>query len=128
MRSQRVATAEGSTLGRTIRWLRKRRGLSQKEVAARAAVSQGYLSQLENEEVKNPSVHVLARIARALDVSPAELLQAAGMSLREDVPAAEGPYAVNVELLRLLSQLPPERQRRVLSLLLALDDVWQERG
>ena len=41
-------------------------------------MSQGYLSQLENGEVKNPSAAVLLRVAQAMRIDPDELFEAAG--------------------------------------------------
>ena len=65
-------------LGDRIRKLRDQRELTQGQLAQSSAVSQGYLSQLENGEVKNPSAAVLLRVAQAVDVDPDELFEAAG--------------------------------------------------
>gem|GEM_PF-1690733 len=56
-------------LGRRIRNLRSMRGLGLNELARAADVSPGYLSQIESGRRGNPSVEVLARLARALDVT-----------------------------------------------------------
>ena len=42
------------TLGKKIRALRDELGMSQAQLAAQAELSQGYLSQLENDEVAAP--------------------------------------------------------------------------
>ena len=55
-------------LGNRIRELREEFGLTQGQLAGNASVSQGYLSQLENGEVKNPSAAVLLRVAQAMHV------------------------------------------------------------
>lgn len=47
--------------------------MTQKELAQKSEVSQCYLSQIESG-VKQPSFKVLGRIAKALGVSVAELL------------------------------------------------------
>ena len=65
-------------LGRRLRELREQMGLSQAQLAGHAEVSQGYLCQLEREEVKNPSAAILLRLAKALYVDPHELMDAAG--------------------------------------------------
>ncbi|HET8944489.1 MAG TPA: helix-turn-helix transcriptional regulator, partial [Dehalococcoidia bacterium] len=65
-------------LGDKIRQLREECGLTQGQLAARSSVSQGYLSQLENGEVKNPSAAVLLRVAQAVRVNSDELFEAAG--------------------------------------------------
>jgi transcriptional regulator with XRE-family HTH domain len=59
-------------LGRRIRHLRKARGRSLKEVALRAGLSEGFVSQIERG-ISSASVRALARIADALDSGIAEL-------------------------------------------------------
>jgi transcriptional regulator with XRE-family HTH domain len=56
-----------TTLGRRIRQLRRRRGLSQAALAAAAGLSRIYVAKLEAGE-RAPSLRALARIARALGV------------------------------------------------------------
>ena len=65
-------------LGDRIRNLRDQCELTQGQLALSSSVSQGYLSQLENGEVKNPSAAVLLRVAQAVKVDPDELFEAAG--------------------------------------------------
>jgi DNA-binding XRE family transcriptional regulator len=70
---QRQAAAEGATtLGQTIRAAREARGLTQAELAARAHVAQAYLSYLEQDQ-REPSLSIAARIARELDIPLQEL-------------------------------------------------------
>src|SRR4030067_1872922 len=76
-------------LGGRLRELRKQMALSQAQLAGHAEVSQGYLCQLEREEVKNPSAAILLRLAKALYVDPHELMDAAG-----DTPV-RGPGGTN---------------------------------
>lgn len=52
---------------RLLRAIRKWRGLTQDELAAKAEVNQGYLSELETG-AKSGSEETLRRLARALDV------------------------------------------------------------
>jgi transcriptional regulator with XRE-family HTH domain len=49
--------------------------MSQLELAKRAKVAQGYISDLEAGTKKNPGIVVLKRLAKALRVPLAELLQ-----------------------------------------------------
>lgn len=54
-------------------YMRRREGLTQTELAERAGVAQTVLSQYERG-VRNPSAYVLARLAKALDVTMDELM------------------------------------------------------
>ena len=60
-------------VGRQIKALRKRRGLSQEDLADRAAISAKYLSRVEVGR-QSPTLDVLLRLANGLDVEPYELL------------------------------------------------------
>ena len=58
--------------------IKKRRtelGLSQRALAKRVGVSDAYITQLETRERINPSLDVLRRLAKALKVSVAELVE-----------------------------------------------------
>lgn len=59
-------------LGSRIRALRQTRRLTLRELAARAGVTESFLSQVERE-VASPSIASVQRIARALDLSIAQL-------------------------------------------------------
>lgn len=63
-------------LGRNVRRERKRLGKSQEELALDVGMKRSYLSDLERG-TRNPSVKAIARLASALDVEPATLLQPA---------------------------------------------------
>ncbi|HEV8697178.1 MAG TPA: helix-turn-helix transcriptional regulator, partial [Candidatus Limnocylindrales bacterium] len=59
-------------LGATIRSLRQARHLTLRDVAQRAGVTESFLSQVERD-VASPSIATVHRIARALDLSIAQL-------------------------------------------------------
>jgi transcriptional regulator with XRE-family HTH domain len=59
---------------RNLRMLRQAKGLSQEELAHRADIDRTYISSLERN-VYGPSIEVLGRLAKALDVDPADLLK-----------------------------------------------------
>jgi transcriptional regulator with XRE-family HTH domain len=61
-------------LGAVLKQIREAKGLSQLDLAKRAKVSQGYLSDLEARQKKNPGIETLRKIARALGVPVTELL------------------------------------------------------
>jgi len=112
-------------LGDKIRQLREEIGLTQGQLAGGASVSQGYLSQLENGDVKNPSAAVLLRVAQAMSVDPDELFEAAGYPTVRTLKQIYQGYQSNVDpdLLRYLGRLPRDRQRRLLLLLQGMETV-----
>jgi transcriptional regulator with XRE-family HTH domain len=61
-------------LGRNVRTARQARGMSQEQLAFEAEMKRSYVSDLERG-TRNPSVRALGRLAKALDMEPAELLR-----------------------------------------------------
>ena len=61
-----------------IRELRKRRGMTQTELARRAGVKQGVISYIESGKTKHPRIDTLIAIAAVLGVSVEELTKKAG--------------------------------------------------
>lgn len=61
-------------VGLNVQRLRRDKGFSQEELAARAEMHQTYLSGVERG-VRNASILVLARIAKALGVDVEELVK-----------------------------------------------------
>ena len=90
-------------VGKRVRELRNRRGMTRKMVAHEAEVSERHLAQLESGE-GNISIVLLRRIAAALNVSLAELFQ----------PNSEEP-AEKLAIQRFLQKLPANRLEDVLS-------------
>ena len=68
-------------LGTRIRSLRQARRLTLRDVAERAGVTESFLSQVERD-VTSPSIATVQRIARALDLSIAQLFSEDGDSGR----------------------------------------------
>ena len=62
-------------LGENVRRERVRLGLTQDALALEAVMTRSYLSDLERG-TRNPSVHALGLLARALQVEAADLLRA----------------------------------------------------
>jgi len=60
-------------VGRNVRRLRKRRGWTQRVLAARIGTGQVYVAQCEGA-VKEMSLEMLGRFAKALRVKPGKLL------------------------------------------------------
>ena len=61
-------------LGRNVRDARKRRGLSQEQLALDADMKRSYVSDLERG-TRNPSIKAIERLATALEVEPWSLLK-----------------------------------------------------
>ncbi|NWQ39173.1 helix-turn-helix transcriptional regulator [Bacillus sp. EB106-08-02-XG196] len=55
-------------IGKTIYEFRKQKGLTLSELAKRANLSKSYLSNIERNINRNPSIEVVKRIAAVLDV------------------------------------------------------------
>lgn len=115
-------------LGKRIRELREEIGFTQGQVAGEAAVSQGYLSQLENGDVRNPSAAVILRLAQAIHVDPDDLFEAAGYPTVRTLKRVYEGYEANVDpdLLRFLTRLPRNRQRRLLLLLEGMENLVED--
>lgn len=110
-------------LGNKIRELRDEMGMSQAQLAAEGGLSQGYLSQLENDEVQNPSASVIFRLAKALHVDPRVLMQAAGYAGEAGDHNGTPQYEITVDpdLLRFLASLPRDQQTHLLELLKGIE-------
>src|SRR4051794_21328179 len=66
-------------LGDAVKAQRERLKLSQRELAHRAQIAQSYISKLEANQRPQPSWDVLKRLAAALEVQVADLLEAGGI-------------------------------------------------
>lgn len=60
--------------GKNVRYWRKKRGLSQEELADRAKLHPTYVSGIETG-YRNPTVKIIGRIASALGVEPGCLFE-----------------------------------------------------
>ncbi len=65
---------QGNKLGKKIKKLRTGLGLSQDELARKADVPYTTLTKIETGVIKKPSVYVVAKIAKALNISIEELI------------------------------------------------------
>jgi XRE family transcriptional regulator, aerobic/anaerobic benzoate catabolism transcriptional regulator len=95
-----------SALGKRVREVRNRRGMTRKVIARDAEVSERHLAQLESGE-GNVSIVLLRRIAKALNTSLVELF----------APEALQPDEKQL-ISRFLERLPPHRLEDVASRLL----------
>src|SRR5207253_3460429 len=80
-----VHTGRGHlNLAASIRSLRLRGGLSQRQLAARMSVPRTYVSKIENEKA-TPTLSSLERLARALEVSVPDLLRGDALSRQQEI-------------------------------------------
>jgi len=63
-----------SLFGKNIRHYRLQKGMTQEQLAIKASMERGYVSELERG-IRNPTVDALGRLAVALDVEPPKLLE-----------------------------------------------------
>jgi transcriptional regulator with XRE-family HTH domain len=68
-------------LGRVIRELRTRQGLSQEELSLKSGVHRNYIGGVERAE-RRPTVTTVARLAAALETKASKVLEAAERDLR----------------------------------------------
>ena len=91
-------------LATSIRSLRLRSGLSQRQLAGRMAVPRTYVSKIENEKA-TPTLSSLERLARALEVTVPELLSGGERSRQEEVSELMKDQFI-AEILPFVSQRP----------------------
>jgi transcriptional regulator with XRE-family HTH domain len=87
----------------SIRSLRLRIGLSQRQLAGRMSVPRTYVSKIENEKA-TPTLSSLERLARALEVTVPELLSGGERTRQEEISELMKDQFV-AELLPFVSQL-----------------------
>lgn len=66
---------QGNKLGKKIKALRLKLELSQDEFARKADIPYTTLTKIETGVIKKPSVFVMAKIARALNITVDELIK-----------------------------------------------------
>ncbi len=66
-------TAVSVKIGRNVRKIREKKGFTQEKLALDAGLNRAYIGYIERGE-RNPSTDTLVKIAKALKVSPKDLL------------------------------------------------------
>ena len=67
--------ATESSIGKNIKKRRTKLGLSQEDFAQKSGVKYTTLTKIESGVIKTPSVIIMAKIAKALDVKIEELIK-----------------------------------------------------
>src|ERR1700676_4638718 len=100
-------------LAASIRSMRLRNGLSQRQLAARMSVPRTYVSKIENEKA-TPTLSSLERLARALEVTVPDLLSGGERNRQEEVrELVQDPFIA--EMLPYLSQLKGMKRGSILA-------------
>ena len=73
MSRQRVQSGEHAVLGRAVREIRARRGLSQERLGFEGGLHRNYVGAIERGEI-NPTFAVLMKVAAGLAIPLSELL------------------------------------------------------
>jgi transcriptional regulator with XRE-family HTH domain len=100
-------------LAHSIRSLRLRNGMSQRQLAMRMSVPRTYVSKIENEKA-TPTLSSLERLARALEVSVPSLLSGGERNRQEEVRELIEDQFV-AEVMPYLSQLNPMQMSSILA-------------
>lgn len=79
----------GKALARNVARLRKEAGLSQEAFADHAGIHRTYISDIERA-VRNPTIEIVERLAKALGVRPCELLSDNKKSILNCSPPSSG--------------------------------------
>jgi transcriptional regulator with XRE-family HTH domain len=101
-----MAKTVAKLFGEELRELRRKAGLSQRELAAQAGLDFSYISKLENDRLPPPAADTVATLAKILGSPTGELLALTG-KLRQEVQEAVGSspagqqFLENASLMRL---------------------------
>ena len=100
-------------LAASIRSLRLRSNLSQRQLALRMSVPRTYVSKIENEKA-TPTLSSLERLARALEVSVPDLLSGGERNRQEEIRDLMKDQFI-AEMMPLVSQLNGMQMSSVLA-------------
>src|ERR1700733_735996 len=100
-------------LAQSIRSLRLRNGMSQRQLALRMSVPRTYVSKIENEKA-TPTLSSLERLARALEVTVPELLSGGEKSRQDEISDLVKDQFI-AEILPFVSQLNGMQMSSVLT-------------
>lgn len=106
------------TTGELIKQARKQRNMSQKELAEKLGVSASMIGQYEND-LRNPKLETIQRIANALEVDPYSLMDF-------DTATAALEDRINnksKDLLAAFDQLNPEGQQKAVERVEELTEI-----
>jgi transcriptional regulator with XRE-family HTH domain len=77
------------SFGELLREQRRKAGVSQRDLGARAGLDFSYISKLENDRIPPPAADTVVAICKVLKIEPEELLAASG-KLPADIQSTMG--------------------------------------
>ena len=101
------------TFGEQLRMLRKAQHMSLREVESISGISNPYLSQLENDKIKQPSPRVLQKLAECYNAPFQKLMELAG-HISKTENSEEKDISLSGVALRSIADLTPEEEKSVL--------------
>lgn len=101
-------------VGARIKYLRRMKEISQEELALKAGINPAYFGQVERG-LKCPTVDTIYKIAKAMDVSPAEFLRS------EELQDFSEDQVKRLQCL--LSRVPAEKLEQVLQIVESITDL-----
>lgn len=62
------------TIGEKIKYLREKNNFSNKDLSQMSGVARGYILELETDKYKNPTIEVVCKLCKALNVTPNDII------------------------------------------------------
>ena len=94
-----MTKTEATPLGDHIYQKREERGLSTLKLAQQIGIHHSVLARIQLGEIRKPRQEVLAKIAKALDLSPVDLYALAGYETSNELPDIRGFLGVKYRAL-----------------------------
>ena len=120
------ATRGRMRLGALLKSSRLKRGLTLRDLERETGISNGYLSQLESDTIKQPSPRHLHRLSHALSLAYGELMGLAGYAMEQQV-SAKSDYPSHPSFLG-LEELNEADKRKIQAYIDDLRDARRVRG
>lgn len=111
------------TLGEIVKEYRERRGISQREFAKMAGLSNSYISQLENNQNTknglpiNPSIETMKQVADAMDCTLDDIIRLIGDGFVDISSDGEDTMAVRDRIMQIVSLMNEKQQLALLEFL-----------
>ena len=116
----RPPTKDAPPFGQRLASLRRAKGLTQRELADRVETTRAMIDYYERRAA-NPTLEVVERVARALDLSPAELL-----GVEAPTQSRRGPAGKLRVLFDEVSRLPRRQQEKIAEVVAALVSQYEQ--